>query len=158
MRKFLVFILSGLLLSCESNRVYEQNNTLDERHWLAGDAQSFQFEIKDASQSYNIYYNVRNSLDYPFARLFVEYSLADSTGNPIKKELNAQYLFDQKTGKPLGESGIGDVYDHQFQIISKQLFPYAGKYQLTLKQFNRADTLAGIVAVGARVEVIQSAK
>jgi gliding motility-associated lipoprotein GldH len=154
MKKLLILILACLLLACESNRVYEQNNTLDSRYWRVDDPQIFTFEIKDNAAPYNIYYNIRNSLDYPVARLFVEYTLADSGGVELKKNLTAEYLFDQKTGKPFGESGIGDVFDHQFKIIDKHQFPYAGKYQLTLKQFNRVDTLMGILAVGVRVETI----
>jgi gliding motility-associated lipoprotein GldH len=155
MKKYLSLVLCVLLLSCESNRIFEDNNTFKDRTWRADDVQVFQFEIKDAAKSYNLYYNVRNTLDYPFARFFVEYTLADSSGTELKKNLTSEYLFDQKTGKPYGESGIGDVFDHQFRIVEKQVFPYAGKFKLTLKQFNRADTLRGIVSVGARVEYSQ---
>lgn len=156
MKKILIVILLTILFSCESNRVYEQNNQMDKRYWLASDSQEFTFEISDSTQYYNLFYNVRNSLDYPVARIFVEYTLADSANSAIKKALTSNYLFDQKTGKPFGESGLGDVFDHQFPIIQKIKFPYSGKYQLTLKQFNREDTLQGVLAVGVRVETIES--
>ncbi len=73
----------------------------------------------------------------------------------IDKKLNAQFLFDQKTGKPLGQSGIGDVFDHQFLLIEKHVFGNPGKYQLKIEQFNRQDTLRGILAVGAELKNIQ---
>jgi gliding motility-associated lipoprotein GldH len=152
MRLGIIFLLVGVLLSCDSDRLYEQNINLKERYWRVDEPMVFDFNIEDTSQSYNIYYNVRNSLEYPYARLFIQYTLADSAGNPIEKKLNAQFLFDQKTGKPFGQSGIGDVFDHQFLILGKQAFKQPGKYQLKIEQYNRQDTLRGILAVGFRLE------
>lgn len=146
------FLLGVIFFSCDSDRVYEQNKTLKERYWRVDDPMVFDFTIKDSSQPYTIFYNVRNSLEYPYARLFVQYTLTDSVGTQIDKKLNAQFLFDQKTGKPFGQSGIGDVFDHQFMIIEKYVFKQPGKYQLKIEQYNRQDTLRGILAIGFRVE------
>jgi gliding motility-associated lipoprotein GldH len=63
-----------------------------------------------------------------------------------------EFLFDAKTGKPFGKSGIGDLYDHQFLLLQDYQFITAGKYHLELEQFMRQDTLPGILAVGVRVE------
>lgn len=149
----LIFI-SSLLYACDSDRIYEQNIDLKNRFWRVDEPMIFDFNIEDSSTPYSIYYNVRNSLEYPYARLFIQYTLSDSTGLQLDKKLNAQFLFDQKTGKPLGHSGIGDVFDHRFLLIEKQVFNYPGKYQLKIEQFNRQDTLRGILAIGARVEKI----
>jgi gliding motility-associated lipoprotein GldH len=158
MRTVFIIFLAFLLFSCDSDRLFEKNITLENRYWLAKEPIVLDFKIEDSSKPYNIYYNVRNSLEYPYARLFVQYTLSDSTGLQIDKKLNARYLFDQKTGKPFGQSGIGDVFDHQFLLIEKQVFNYPGKYQLRIEQFNRQDTLRGILAVGARVETIKTSK
>jgi gliding motility-associated lipoprotein GldH len=140
-----------ILASCDQNRVYEINKEFSDRTWKITDTARFEFRIKDLSQKYNGYYNIRNSLEYPFARLFVQYTLQDSAGKEMQKKLVSAYLFDQKTGKPFGESGLGDVYDHQFPIFSNTGFK-PGKYTLKIEQFMRTDTLKGILAVGVRVE------
>lgn len=152
MKYVITIFLFCLLFSCDSDRVFEQNKNLEKRYWRVDEPIIFDFEIEESSKPYTIYYNVRNSLEYPYARLFIQYTLSDSTGSQIDKKLNAQFLFDQKTGKPLGQSGIGDVFDHQFLLMEKQVFNYPGKYQLKIEQFNRQDTLKGILAVGARIE------
>ena len=152
MRNTIIIFFMGLLFSCNSDRLFEQNINLEKRYWRIDEPMIFDFKIEDSSTPYNIYYNVRNSLTYPYARLFIQYTLSDSTGFVIEKKLNAQFLFDQKTGKPFGQSGIGDVFDHQFLLIEKHVFDYPGKYQLKIEQYNRQDTLRGILAVGARVE------
>ena len=61
------------------------------------------------------------------------------------------FLMDAKTGRPLG-SGIGDIYDHQFELLHDLKFNAAGTYKIILKQYMRKDPLPGILAVGIRVE------
>jgi gliding motility-associated lipoprotein GldH len=73
----------------------------------------------------------------------------------LSKELVSVYLFDQKTGKPFGNSGIGDIYDHQFFLMKNYSFRKAGLYSMGLQQFMRQDTISGILAIGLRVEVAE---
>jgi gliding motility-associated lipoprotein GldH len=156
MKRFSFFILLALL-SCDSNRIYEYNEDFNQRAWLVENVPAFEFTIEDPSKSYNVYYNVRNTLDFPYSRLFVTYELLDSTQTELKKELVSSYLFDEKTGKPLGSTGLGDLYDHRFPLLVNYQFPGAGKYSIQLEQFNRQDTLAGVLSVGVRVEMSESA-
>lgn len=152
MRYFSLVLVICLFASCDSERVFEQNTEFKDRTWKVSEPVVFDFVIEEPQQKYNLYYNVRNSLDYPYARLFVEYQLSDSTGAELSKKLVSEYLFDQKTGRPLGNSGLGDVFDHRFLLLEKQEFKFAGKYSLRIEQFNRQDTLKGVLAVGVRVE------
>jgi gliding motility-associated lipoprotein GldH len=138
--------------SCDSERVYEDNVEFSDRAWKVTDEPRFTFEIPDTSRLYNLYYNVRNSLDYPYARIFVTYHLYDSNGIELAKKLVFNDLFDQKTGRPFGDSGLGDLYDHRFAIMEKRKFDYKGRYSMKLDQLMRKDTLNGVVAVGVRVE------
>lgn len=153
MRFIFLIIGCGLLLSaCDTSRVYEYNEDFNDRTWKAKDTAVFDFQIKNAEQKYNLYYNVRNTIDYPYARLFIHYSLTDSLGNEVSKKLINNDLFDQKTGQPNGNSGLGDIYDHQFLLLENVKFAHKGKYLLKLEQYMRQDTLPGVIAVGIRVE------
>jgi len=153
MRSFFGFtIITVFLLSCDEQRVYEKNQDFDSRYWLVSEKPEFEFEISDTLQSYNLYCNVRNSLDYPFARIFITYHLKDSTGSLMDKNLVRALLFDEKTGKPFGDSGLGDLYDHQILLKKNCRFTRSGKYKVSFEQYMRTDTLAGILAVGLRVE------
>ncbi len=145
-------IIVMLLFSCDDQRVFEKNDDFDSRYWLVNEKPEFEFEIQDSLQSYNLYCNVRNSLDYPFARIFITYYLQDSTGTILSKDMVGQMLFDEKTGEPFGESGLGDLYDHRILLKNNHRFPYTGKYRVAFEQYMRTDTLAGILAVGLRVE------
>ena len=147
-----VILLLIFLTACDSRRVYEYDQEYKDRSWRAADTAAFEFTIKDVSKKYNLLYNVRNTLEFPYSRLFVRYDLKDSAGSVLQQQLVSSFLFDQKTGKPFGTSGLGDVYDHQFPLLNLYEFKRPGKYRVRLQQFMRTDTLKGILAAGLRVE------
>lgn len=141
-----------ILAGCDKSRVYEKDQDFINLSWTVKEIPVFEFEIKDTLQTYNIYYRVRNSSDYPFARIFIKYNLTDPSNKAVDSKLVSNYLFDQKTGIPLGSSAIGDRFDNQFLILAKQKFHQLGKHKVSFEQFMRTDTLKGIEAIGVRVE------
>lgn len=149
---FLSCLICILFSACDESRVYEQNTDLTERYWIVGEKPEFEFTIDQPADSYTLYGNIRNSVSYPYARIFFNYYLQDSTGAEIEKKLVSQYLFDGKTGKPFGNSGLGDIYDHSFPLLKDYRFKHSGKYKIKLEQLMRVDTLHGILAVGVRIE------
>jgi gliding motility-associated lipoprotein GldH len=149
---FPVLILAIFFVACDESRVYEQNHDFEDRLWPAAEKPEFEFEVKDTLVNYNLYCDIRNSIAFPYTRLFVHYYLEDSTGALLQKKLTSTYLFDQNSGKPLGTSGLGDIYDHRTPILNNYHFPYSGKYRIRFEQYMRIDTIPGILATGLRVE------
>ena len=150
---FCLVLIAMIVIGCDSNRVYENNVDFKDRAWKIAEPAKFDFQIADTTKKYNLLMDVRNSIDYPFARLFVNYELKKDSVT-LSKELISVYLFDQKTGKSFGNSGIGDIYDHQFFIMKNYSFRKVGKYNMSFQQLMRQDTIPGILAVGLRVEVV----
>jgi len=149
---FASVIICIALSACDQSRVYEQNVDFPEGHWMVGEKPEFEFTIDKPADRYTLYGNIRNSVSYPYARIFFTYYLQDSTGAEIQKKLVTQYLFDAKSGKPFGNSGLGDIYDHRFELLKDYQFKHRGKYKIKFEQLMRVDTLEGILAVGLRVE------
>ena len=147
----LLVALCILLSGCDSSRVFENYVEFKERTWNIQEPVSFEFEINNTQQQYNLYYEVRNSLDFPWSRIFLHYQISDSIGSVLDSKLISNYLF-EKDGKPLGRSGLGDVYDHRFPVLQNYTFTRPGKYKFTLQQENRKDNMNGILAIGLRVE------
>lgn len=143
-----------LLFGCDRNRLFEENKDFPNSAWLQQENPTFEFRIRDLGKSYNLFCNVRNSSDYPYARLFINYSVKDSAGTVLAKDLVSVFLFDAKTGKPFGKSGVGDVYDHRLPLLTNHTFRYTGRYTVELEQQMRQDTLRGINAVGFRLEEV----
>jgi gliding motility-associated lipoprotein GldH len=147
-----LFISVMFLMGCDDSRVFEQIADFDQRQWVISEKPEFEFVVDNINDKYNLYGDIRNSVSYPYSRFFFTYYLHDSSGVELQKKLMTEFLFDSKTGKPFGKSGIGDLYDHRFLLLKDYQFKNRGKYKVTFEQFMRMDTLPGIVAVGLRVE------
>lgn len=153
MKKVVFVLLAAILFSgCDESRVYEKNIDFPDRLWLMNDKPEFEFEITDTAVSYNLYCNLRNSVSFPYSRLFIKYVLLDPAGTQLQKKLTPAILFDQHTGKPHGASGLGDIYDHRIALLKNYNFKISGKYKMQFRQFMRTDSLQGVLAVGLRVE------
>ncbi len=153
MRQVIVILLAATLMcGCDDSRYYEKNFDFENRVWMMTHKPAFEFNIDDTTRQYNIYCNVRSSLTFPFARLFVKYYVTDSLGKVEQEKLVSTDIFDRNTGEPQGSSGLGDIYDHRFLILRNHAFKHSGNYKILLEQFNRKDTLDGVLAVGIRIE------
>lgn len=150
----LLFLFSFLLMTgCDSSRIYETNRDFKGSLWPISDTLTFDIQIPDTTSRYNVLLNVRNTIDFETARLFVQYQLLDS-GNVIRQRLVEQNLFDKRTGKPFGESGLGDIYTHQFLLERGISFSGIRAYQIRVNHMMRPDTLNEIRSVGIRVEKV----
>jgi len=161
MRLFAVLVIIAALVSaCDSNRVFEDNKDFEKRAWNVSDTVAFEFAIADENVNYNLLCNIRNTMDYPFSRIFVNYTLQDSARKVIATKLVTMSLFEAKSGYPFGNSGIGDIYDHRFPLLENRKFA-KGKYFVKLQHVMRTDTtnsypvLPGILAAGVRVEKVE---
>jgi gliding motility-associated lipoprotein GldH len=141
------------LFQCSNNSIFEKNNDIQKGNWAIDSVQVFRFEVKDASRRYSFYYNLRNTLQFPFYNLYITYYLEDDKGKVISTELQNITLFESRTGKPFG-SGLGDIFTHQLPNpnLLRYKFPKIGKYTFRIKQYMRQDPLPGVLAVGIRVE------
>lgn len=149
---FAVIIFNFLgFVSCNSDMLYEENIDIEDKTWLANDTLDFSLKIEDKANVYNVYYNIRNTITYPYQNLYVNYTLQNPEGDTIRKDLINMTLFDPKTGKPFG-NGLGDIFSHQFKVISQYQFPDTGTYHFKLNQFMRRDSLPEIISVGVSVE------
>ena len=149
--KFLVTGLLFGLVSCDPNRVFEENIDFENPYWIKDQPAEFEFEIQDISTEYDLFFNVRNSLSYPFQNIYIQYTLKDSLNREVLSELKEFYLFDQKTGKPLGD-GLGDIFDDSFPLNEDYSFKNTGIYSIKLEQFMRLDSLPMILSVGLRIQ------
>ncbi len=137
--------------SCNSDRIYEENVDLQNKTWLASDSVQFSFRIEEPHKKYDIFYNVRNTVAYPYQNLYIHYYLKNHQGDTLNNDLMNIVLFDPKTGEPFG-NGLGDIFSHQYRIIPEFQFPDTGAYSLQLKQFMRRDSLPELLSIGISIK------
>lgn len=149
----IVFAFFGLgFISCDNNRYYEKNESLGNNTWYYRDAKVFEVEIADSLMAFNFYINVRNTVDYEFANiyLFIQTEMPDGV---LALDTVECQLADYQ-GKWLGD-GRGEFRDNRFIIRKNMRFQNAGTYHFRLKQGMRSDSLKGIADVGIRIETIK---
>jgi len=147
----LLFVFVASLLSCDSDAIFKDHEDIEDGMWYVKNEPSFTFEITDASQPYNVYYLVRNSIAYPYYNLYVKRFLLNDKNKVVNEALNELILMDERTGKPLGD-GLGDLFDHKIVALKNYRFPKAGKYTFKVRQYMRQDPLPAIMSMGVSVE------
>ncbi len=151
MKKILLFaVIVFSFLACGKNEFYEGYKTMPEKQWLVDSLAVFPFTIVENNKLYNLYYNIRNTLRYPYYNLYINYELVDGSGKIILTKQIDNNLLNPKTGEPYGK-GLGDMYAHDFILLQDYKFPKNGAYSIRLKQAMRLDTLPEIVTVGVKV-------
>lgn len=154
MKYLIIPVFVVLIVACDSSRVYQDYVNLEDAYWHMDSVKNFSFEIVDVDKQYNLSATFRNASSYPFYNIYFQYSLVDSLDSVVVQQLKGADLFDPTTGEPYG-SGLGDMFDHTIPVIENYKFEATGTYSLKLQQLMRMDTLPFILAVGARVEVVE---
>lgn len=151
----IIFFGAMILLatSCDSNRIYEENFTVENNTWLADDIKTFEFEITDTMSALDLYVNVRTTTDYPYSNLYV-FLYSDYPNGYTDKD-TLEFILAQQDGKWLGESS-GTVVENQILISRGGRFPTAGKYSFKIQHAMREDALAEIIDVGFRVALTEA--
>jgi gliding motility-associated lipoprotein GldH len=147
----LLLILTGLttIYSCDRKRVFESYNPLPKRGWEKDSVLTYSCEIKDALISYNLYLNVRNSVDYPYSNIWLFVTTTPPVG--VAKTDTIELALADPTGKWFG-SGYGKFRDNKFAFRNGLYFTNAGMYNFTIRHGMRSDVLEGISDIGIRVE------
>ncbi len=150
----LSIVLFCALLGCDKNTVFNETRDFTDAKWTIENECKFGFMIDDATKNYNVYYNVRNNLTYPYYNLFVTRYLYNANGKKLDEKMDELLLADDKTGKPLG-AGLGDIFDHKILVLKNYKFPKKGAYQIKVKQYMRQNPLPDILSFGLAVERVQ---
>jgi gliding motility-associated lipoprotein GldH len=147
----MILALIAMATSCDQNWVFDDYHDFENQLWTDSDTVRFQFQVADTAKEYRIYLNFRNSREYPWDRVYVNWMLQDSANQLIRKDLLSIRLF-EKNGKPLGISSLGSIYDHRQTMIRSYRFRRPGRYLVTFTQMMRVDSLKGVKSVGCKIE------
>lgn len=153
-----VFCAILIFVSCDSKRVFDQYQTIENGAWNKSKIASFQFDVNDTISKRNLFINLRNNNDYEFSNLFVITQMNFPDGQHITDTL--EYDMADKTGKFLGD-GFSEIKENKLFYKEDIIFPSSGSYTIQIRQAMRKngdvdgiENLNGITEVGFRIEKI----
>lgn len=150
--KLILLILLTTSMGCEDkDTLYKAYEDIEDGQWFVEKKFDFRFEVSDTTQTYNLYYLVRNAQQYPYYNLYLDRVMRGPDGKVIFSRLDEMYLSDEVTGKPRG-SGLGDLFDHKFVFQRDYRFPKPGKYTISIAQSMRQNPLPFVLGIGLSVE------
>jgi len=149
----LVLCFAWVLNSCDSNRVYEENFSVENNVWNYEDVKTFSFDIMDTLSPLDLYVNIRTTSDYQYSNLYVYLYSEYPNGYSDKDTL--EFILAEQDGKWLGESS-GTVIENQILISRGGRFPYSGKYTFKIQHAMREKDLAEIIDIGFRVALMEA--
>lgn len=146
-------ILLCLLLSlnaCDTNRVYEKNEDIDQQEWLSTDSLYFDFEISDDAPK-NVYLNFRHRFGFNWRNVWINLKMQLPNDSIYVMPVNIP--LSQPDGQWYGDCS-GDVCLMQYPLEDFTSYSFAdtGIYHITLYHDMREDPLLEVLSVGLRVE------
>lgn len=154
---FFIVVLT-VLVSCKTEVVTSDYETLSGGVWNKDDLIQFPLTELDTTQTYNMFINVRNDVNYPYSNLFLITSLTGPDGQVQQDTL--EYKMAMPDGTWLGH-GYGSLKENKLWYKENIVFPLSGVYTIELSHAMRKNGnvsgivgLEGITDVG--IEIIKS--
>jgi gliding motility-associated lipoprotein GldH len=144
-----IFVLSAVFVSCGPNVIYQKEYSLKGDSWTYNDTLNFDFSIVDTTKLYNIWFDIQHKEDFPFQNIYLNIYTLLTQENRTKQQLSIELC--DPAGKWFGKKSDKKV-NYQLKIQENAFFDKIGKYQITLEQFMRKDSIQGIQKIGIRIE------
>lgn len=145
---FLIFTTVGIA-SCDQNFLFEEKKEIPGDVWVYRDSLDFKFTVSDTTELYNMYVDFEHADTFPNQNIYLKLY----TRFPDGKRLSRARSFDLFSA--LGES-VGECSGRKCRVRSllqnNAYFNRPGEYVITLQQFMRRDSLAGVKTVGLAIE------
>ena len=137
-----------VLISCDPDMIYDQYVPIDNGEWKWVDAREFKVDISDTTSLYNIYLQIRHSVEYPLSNLYMFVHVKGPTGQHLKDTVNM--ILAAPDGQWNG-SGTGKLRELQLLYRSRTQFGNSGTYVFTIEQGMRNPELP-VTDLGLRIE------
>ena len=147
--KFGLILYLLILVSCDTNKVYNEYKVINSDGWLATESTDFEIEMGACEGSlFNYLIGLRNNNNYRYSNIFFFVDTENPSGEHRLDTL--QYLLAEPNGKWIG-SGVGPIKHNLFKFKQEQPMQ-AGIYKVKLYHGMRDDMLVGIEDIGFRIE------
>jgi gliding motility-associated lipoprotein GldH len=152
-RSFQIILVLFLLAGCNETGLYEKVYFLKGNAWSSQEQPSFEFEVKDTSSKYQLYFLIRHADAYEYNNVWISLKSQLPGDSVIRKERFDIPLADQT--KWLG-SGMDDMFDHRVLLYREPVkFSKTGMYKVSIGHEMRVEPLEHVFNVGLRIEKVK---
>lgn len=144
-----LLMLVALTVSCDRNVFYDEYVRTG-GEWTWRDAREFFVEVSDTLSLYNIYLQVRHTVEYPMSNLYMFVHVKGPGGQVRKDTVNL--ILAEPDGDWIGR-GNGNLRELQLLYRKQTQFRAPGTYVFTLEQAMRNPELP-VTDLGIRIERI----
>lgn len=149
--KFLLFIILPLLFSCADNHFRQFEILPEDQRWLASDEKTFEFEIENDAQLYNLVFQFSHVYGYQFASIPLNVTVLSPDGKTENLDIDLKIADD--SGKQLADCS-GDVCDLSYKIKEKTKLQ-KGNYKITVSHKFKGPYLPNVIGIGLAVENVK---
>lgn len=151
-RSIQIILVLFLLAGCSETGLYEKVYFMKGNAWSSQEEPSFEFEVKDTSSKYQLYFLIRHADAYEYNNVWISLESQLPVDSIIRKERFDIPLADQK--KWLG-SGMDDIFDHRVLLYREPVkFSKTGLYKVDIGHEMRVEPLEHVFNVGLRIEKV----
>ncbi len=151
---FLVALCVLFFFSCDRSRIFEEYREIKNYEWNKTDTISFNAEIIDTVETYNLIVKIRNGENYPYRNIYLFLTSVFPDGKKALDTLDFQFY--EENGNPLGKCS-GDICNNSFLLSEGVHFDQAGIYRFQFNHAMRRDDgkLPFVMNFGLRIETDQ---
>jgi gliding motility-associated lipoprotein GldH len=144
-----ILLLPLFLFACNQYSVYSEFVKFSEdNHWASTEAKTFEFEITDETQTYDILFLFSHVYGYQFDHVPLHFSLKSPDGKTDDFSINLNLK--DKNGKDTGDCS-GDICDFTSVIREKMKFQ-KGLYKITVSHSFNGPYLPNVIGIGLEVD------
>ena len=146
-RVVFISLFTVLLFSCSTKKSYEKYYHFSEQSWHTDSIISFDFNYLDTTKNYNLYLNIRHTVDYQFQNLFI-FTYSDNKKDTIELKLA------NKQGKWFG-TGLGHIREYTY--LAQKNYKPEQAFEIKIEQAMRygrkkkIESLKNITAAGIQL-------
>ena len=145
----LAALISVVLVSCGKEKViFEKKYDLKNGQWAYADTLNFAFNIADTMEIYDIVMTIKHTPQYPMQNMYTHIYTKFPSGERIVQLLNIDLA--DNTGKWEGDCS-GSECRFEIPIQPNAFFNAAGQHLITLEQYMRMESLAGINSIALKI-------
>jgi len=145
MRKIYLILFCSWFFSCVKIS-HEEYHSFSEKLWKSDSVVTFNYNVKDTINKYDLILKIRHTIDYEFQNLFLFLS-------EDKNKDTVEFMLANKEGRWMGK-GVSDVREAEYVLEKGKVFSKKGAYILKVEQAMRygdkekIDNLQHILDIG----------